>query len=70
MEFPSLFPTTQNHLYIAVVTRFGHHNLKKRLTLFAKFLADDFYGENWTNAIAWADEQIGEAIWDVTVRDY
>jgi hypothetical protein len=52
------------------VTRFGHRNLKKRPTLFAKFLVDDFYGENWTNAIAWADEQIGEAIWDVTVQDY
>ena len=52
------------------MTRFGHRNLKKHPTLFAKFLADDFYGENWTNAIAWADEQIGEAIWDVTVRDY
>ena len=38
------------------MTRFGHRNLKKRPTLFAKFLADDFYGENWTNAIAWADE--------------
>ena len=55
------------------MTRFGHRNLKKRPTLFAKFLADDFYGgklDKCHTLIAWADEQIGEAIWDVTGRDY
>jgi hypothetical protein len=40
--------------------------------MFAKLLADDFYGKNWTDVNAWAGEQIagGRAIWDVTVRDY
>jgi hypothetical protein len=27
--------------------------------MFTKLLADDFYGEKWTNARGWADEKIG-----------
>ena len=40
--------------------------------MFAKLLADDFYGKKWKNARAWPDEKIGGggAICDVTVRDY